>query len=145
MQLAYPRRPVGGNAEALLEQKPLPSTCTYITFLIPLPKRFIFRAYWWQGLTVKSPGKKISILDTCFFFPSGPEIDSQSSTFLFPGENCSQCLWGNWDGINWDVKKNSQMLIRKGLTGRGMANFVNFSHTNKFIKSRVCSGCWQGI
>ncbi|CAI9151622.1 unnamed protein product [Rangifer tarandus platyrhynchus] len=72
MQLAYPRRPVGGNAEALLEQKPLPSTCTYITFLIPLPKRFIFRAYRWQGFTVKSPGKKISILDTCFFFFLGP-------------------------------------------------------------------------
>ena len=50
MQLAYPRRPVGGNAEALLEQKPLPSTCTYITFLIPLPKIKTNHVQAWQKI-----------------------------------------------------------------------------------------------
>lgn len=55
MQLAYSRRPVGGNAEALLEQKPLPGTCTYITSLISLPLKAPLQGFLIERIYCNQP------------------------------------------------------------------------------------------
>lgn len=90
MQLAYSRRPVGGNAEALLEQKPLPGTCTYITSLISLPLKAPLQGFLIERIYCNQPcgeNQQLASLIPAYFFchPYPPPTNGfRAISFPFP-------------------------------------------------------------
>lgn len=76
---------------------------------------------------------EISILDICIL-SSGPQMDFQASASLFPEEIWSHSVWGSWNGINWGVKQQPNGDQEDEQQEGGMADLVNLSHTNKFVK-----------